>query len=279
MSKDDRILRGRLFTKSANKWAMPLLLATLFGPVLIALSMVISETAAVATVFAWIAVITVGWIPLLWGTTNVSVGDDGVLIERRGQRRFVPYSDIAEVALLDDVVLRLILHSGESVDVYTGKNELLGQKEHYLERVDLIVTRIRSQVSQAERRRRSDGRTTAAGLLRDRAFVLLRSGDHAHGSDAPYRSVPAPDASELWRTLESEGSSAMERAVAAVLLRSDAAEEVKPRLRIAAEGAVEPGLQQLVRVVAEDADDEALLDALTALEEETAAVRQNGEGA
>ncbi len=192
--------------------------------------------------------------------TRVTVGSDGVLLERNRDKRFLAFSQIADAVEVDEVVLRLILHDGEFVDVDTGKGGSL--RIGYRNRCDKLLNLIRAGIDRVEEQQ-PESANREAGALRDRAHVLLRG---AEGSKrVAYRTMPALSTDQLWEVFDNTAASAAERGAAAVLLRQQQGDEAKPRLRIASEQTVNPELRRLLRV-AVDESDEQLREALAELE-------------
>lgn len=219
--------------------------------------------------FIVLGMLALGNLPWIWvrrTSTWLTVGQDGVLITRPRTRRFVPFVDIAEVRQVQGGVLRLVLHSGELIEVFTGKDEALGLQQHYLHRLEVLVGRLRAEV-EAERAGAVLSPDDAADrALRARAHAMLHDG--TPGAQSPYRVVPAPNEDDLWCVAESKRAPAAERAAAAaLLLQQDDLKRIGERLRIATEGCVEPHLDRFMRIATEQADDETLLAALTELEE------------
>ncbi|MBI4701671.1 MAG: hypothetical protein HY744_11025 [Deltaproteobacteria bacterium] len=190
--------------------------------------------------------------------TKITAGRDGVLVDRR-KPVFVPFTDIAEALEVDDVAIRLILRSGECVDIYTGKREY-SHNPRYLRRCNEIFARIRRGVARAKSRRSEHDERRSVETLLGRAHALLRGGERAVRT--PYRRLPPPSAEELWNAIESTTAGSTERAAAAVVLRHEPAKKVAERLRAAAGETADPRLQRLLRLCAEQATPEALGEAL-----------------
>lgn len=203
---------------------------------------------------------------MLESHSKVTVGSDGVLVRRRFGDHYIPFSDIADVREVDGVAIRLTLHSGAMVDVYTAKDEQLG-KPKYVRGCESLLARIREGV-EAHRTLRADGEGERREALRDHAHRALRAREPVQR--VPYRTAPPPDPEELLRVVETEGAPTT-RAAAAVLVHQHGGREAKQRIRVASEATAHPKLKRLFRVASADAQAEALELALSEVEQEDAA--------
>ena len=194
--------------------------------------------------------------------TRVTVGDDGVFVWRRFRSYFLPFSEIADVIELDGIVMRFVLHTGESVDVYTGKDEPVAKPE-YVETCDKLLVEVRARLQAY--RDRSQGTLQVETAVRDLAYQMLRGEEEP--AKTPYRTVPAPAQEELWKVVEG-GASNRSRAAAAALLSREAGEQERPKLRVAAQSTADPRLRKFFRVAADHRDAKALREALEELEAE-----------
>lgn len=79
----------------------------------------------------------------LFGPEHIVLGADGIIVERRSGRRFVPYKDLKSIATTDDRVT-LRLNNGKKV---TAKARHLGQEER-----DIIQQRVREALALRDER-------------------------------------------------------------------------------------------------------------------------------
>jgi hypothetical protein len=81
------------------------------------------------------------------------------------------------------------------------------------------------------------------------------------GAGSDYRAARMPK-DALWATLEDPAATVEARAAAAVALSHDLDSRERERLRVAADGCAEPRVRVAASLAAEDAEEEALADAL-----------------
>ena len=79
----------------------------------------------------------------LFGPEHIVLGADGIIVEKRSGRRFVPYKDLKSIATKDDRVI-LRLRNGKKV---TAKARHLGQEEQ-----DIIQQRVREALALRDER-------------------------------------------------------------------------------------------------------------------------------
>src|SRR5262249_7972459 len=116
-------------------------------------------------------------------TAWVTVGSDGVLVRRIGERRYFPFADIRDGTEIDGEKLRLSLRSGGFYDLYTHKDQNVGQRG-YEEQCNRLLDRIRAELGRA----RDDERAQRAEAVVDRAREARHPG---------YRVAEPPSADEL----------------------------------------------------------------------------------
>jgi hypothetical protein len=208
------------------------------------------------TLVLWLAIAAV----MFEAHSKVTVGSDGVLIWRHFETHFVPFADIASVMEVDGVAIRMILHSGAVVDVYTAKEEQ-AMKPKYLRACESMLSRIRQGVERAQDQ--ASVPTDGHEALRH-AYRALRGGEPVRR--VAYRAEPAPDPWQLLRIMENDGGAPAARAAAAVLARQHGDEEVRKRIRVAEQGTVNPKLKKLFRAAMSDAEPEVVEAALVEVE-------------
>lgn len=253
--------------------------ARTFGP------MVVAATGAVAalvgalapsTVIAIIGALAFIGVILraLLERASVSVGTDGILIERYGRGRFVAFRDIVRVQSIQAdpeyvtgsrswAYLQIALSSGGNIRVAVEQPH--SKSEH--ERIaPALVQRINEAMRLADHR-------PSAGLDER---IVQRSGRTPAQWLASLRALAAPAAyrmralSEegLWRILGDPRCEASARVGALVALQSLTRGRDRERLRIAVETIAEPRLQRIMRVAAAAEEDDALLAALEEVEQQ-----------
>ncbi|MCC6522860.1 MAG: hypothetical protein IT373_09385 [Polyangiaceae bacterium] len=212
------------------------------GP-LVLVALLAAAPALAGPAMAALGALMILWIAglLLLGGIWVRVGHDGVHIRRGRRARFVPFAELADAVEVEGVVLRLVLRSGQRIDLYTAREE--NSKQAYRRRCAALHEALRAGIASARAAAEPAG-------LRERAHGLLARQGAA--SRAPYRELAPPGDDELWATLESPAAAASERAAAAVLLRQSLGGAATPRLRIVADGAAQPALRRALRIAAED---------------------------
>lgn len=210
---------------------------------------------------------------LLEAYSRVRVGQDGIVVRRRLTTHYFPFADLADAFEVDGVVLRLVLRSGQYVDLFTGKEEHAGKPE-YQKHCDEVLARVRAGIGR--HRQAADEPGADAEALHCRAYSVLR--ESVPPQKTPYREAPAPETAQLLDVAERSTEAPATRAAAAVLLSEDGDARVRQRLRIAADETVHPKLQRLLRIASDDGPPSELSDAfeeLQAAAEAEAAVTAN----
>ena len=100
---------------------------------------------------------------------------------------------------------------------------------------------------------------------RERSHIDWVKALHAATAKVSHRASPL-SLEALWRLVESPRAEPLARAAAAIALEPKLAREDRARLRIAAEATASPRLRIALDRVAEGADEEALAEALAAVE-------------
>lgn len=172
--------------------------------------------------------------------THVTVGRDGILIQRRLSKRFIPFSQVRQLTNVDDKGVRFELESGELVDLMTYHEENSGQLG-YVEKVESLRARI------------NEGLAAARASTAERQPRLANSTEEGRG----YRSASINE-EELLQRLQSPQASPEERVrIAASVAKSP---ERRLRIRAAAENTANPKVRRLLRVAADDELEEAELE-------------------
>lgn len=196
----------------------------------------------------------------------VSVGPDGILVEKRGRpARFIPWSEIAraEDELRGGVVLTL--DTGEEVrfeletdDDYRHYDPGFGAKPGGPKGVrqrDALLGRIRDAMAEV----RSDALAAELAIAGRSAAAWLQ---HLRNTLSGSHRTAAPNDDQLWRIVENGHADPSARAAAAHLLRERLDREGKGRLRVAAVAAAEPRLRICLEEVADAEEEQAAQQAL-----------------
>ncbi|MCL2450913.1 MAG: hypothetical protein FWD17_18370 [Polyangiaceae bacterium] len=196
--------------------------------------------------------------------TRVLVGADGVLLCWLGTARFIAWSRVVAIEAFAGGVA-IALDRGEWVTVRTP-----AAHERYAPEATSACERMRA----AWRASSACGGTEALAKRFSqrpsggtRAWVLAAREVNTEG--VGYRAPRIPD-EQLWRLVENPRADRDARTGAAVALARGLDEEGRRRLRVAAEGCVEPRLRSALELMSTDAaataSEEALGHALDALE-------------
>lgn len=197
--------------------------------------------------------------------TKIAAGADGIMLGWLWWKRFLRYGDILTVARFESgwgnsnrKGLAIVLQSGEQIRLPISQDA---------EAVAIVEERIQEAM---ETYRRGDAEGDAALVRRngrDLAAWINALRSLGAGSNADLRTAPLPR-ERLFRIVESPTAAAGERAAAAVALGTELDEEGRARLRSAAEATAAPKLRIAIEQAAASADEEALREALSALESE-----------
>jgi hypothetical protein len=209
------------------------------------------------------------------------VGTDGISLASMGRTRFVPYGDIADVkaamvsrsrrTVIKWWRIRIMLTTGEVVRFFVRPGRV-GVGDTYAQR-GLDAQRIAESIWEARSAAISEADAPSA-LLRASGTAparirALRALGRQREDD--YRTAPV-STEQLWQTFENTAVDPEARAGAAIALRARLDEPCRQRLRVVAAATVAPKLRVAIESAAGD-DDDALEEALTALESDVAADR------
>ena len=179
---------------------------------------------------------------------SVSIGADGVLLVRFGQRRFLSYGEL-EAASARGNVLVLEVSSGERIPLRVGP------------RAPAIAARIEeARAAFAEDLTHADALIGPAGRSLERWLRDLRTATKTRA----YRDPQTASRDALARPRQRQPSPAT-RAGAALALSAGMDPPSRARLRVAAEACAEPKLRVALTRVAEGATDAELEEALAPL--------------
>lgn len=193
---------------------------------------------------------------------KVDIGSDGIFVDLRDKKRFVPFSDIVEASVYREnamgkrfVGVALAMRSGEPMKLPIGEDQFGAG-----DRAAALSAALTEAIKAFQRNAAPDD---AALLLRGDRSVAAWANDLrriGEGANAGPRDAPI-DPDRLLRIAESPAATAEARAGAAIALRAKLDAEGKKRLRIAAESTVSPDLADALSAAAEG-DDEAVETAL-----------------
>jgi hypothetical protein len=203
---------------------------------------------------ALLGLVLVAAIAILLGPKRVVVARDGIFVTPRLslRRRFVPWRD---------VVSARSTWSGVRVELCSGALTIPMFKSALLARIEQgLATFQATEPADLATRLARRGRGREAWL---RALS---------GREGDFREAPVPD-ELLWHVVESPGTPPTARAAAALILTRDASEKNRRRLRIAAEACAEPRLRVVLDEAGKGTGEEALAEALGALDDEADAGR------
>jgi hypothetical protein len=194
----------------------------------------------------------------------VDVGTDGLLLDLRGPKRYVPFSELEGATLFRKsaggkcfVGVALALTSGAPIEIPLGEDQFGAG-----DRADVLA---RSIAAALNRYRQAGGADHAAALERGDATAaawVTKLRTIGEGANAGPRAAPVP-ADVLLRIVEDPQASAPARASAAVALAKNA--DADGRARIAAAGAATASPRLRIALEAATGDDDAAI--ATALEE------------
>jgi hypothetical protein len=256
--RDEEALRIQVAFGSMWLVLLPLFLGMCMAP-LVVLTAPRSPWAMLAAITATVIAI---FVMVARSLALVTVGSDGVLVRRIGERRFLPFADIREVTEIDGEKLRLSLRSGGFYDLYTHKEQNIG-KAGYEEKCDALLARIRAELARV---RDDEDHAHRAVAVVARAREARQPG---------YRIAEPPSADELWGVVDDAAAPPEARARAAAALRRHAGEAPRARLlRIAADTA-EPALAKAFRIAAVE-DDAEVEAAVAEVEARAAGARRSG---
>ena len=213
---------------------------------------------------------------------TVLVGADGILIKGRWSRRFIPYAQIlnihhvlpvpghmdatryycVQVLVTGDEILDLPTW-GESHTWLTPPPAAL-EKDRVGANLALTITKARDAwaAGLADQGLRED---VLARNERSGAEWLAGLRSLSAGTPGVYRAVTI-DAERLWRLLEHPCAPPSSRVAAAVVLGTANDKPARQTLRVAASAMVDPELKKAIERAADARDDDALIEALEAVE-------------
>ncbi|MBI4956390.1 MAG: hypothetical protein HY908_30515 [Myxococcales bacterium] len=200
----------------------------------------------------------------------LELGQDGVLLDTRDRRRYVPFADLADAPPYEEVTLgkvligvELVLATGERIRVPLGENVFGTDKK-----VAALSARLRAALAIYREREGGDESAFLRRGERTPDAWLARLRGLGEGANANLRTAPL-EAERLWRIVEDPSADAPVRAAAAAALGRELPQEGRARLRIVAEQTAAPKLRIALESVAAS-DDEALVAALGEVEREAA---------
>jgi len=204
---------------------------------------------------------------------RLQVGADGVLIDWRGEQRYIGFCDVSEISVYTEssggktfIGVAFALDSGENVKVPRGENQFGADAQA------AALSRDASEAFRAYQAREMHDNASALerGDRTPEAWLTRLRGLAAGANAGPREAVVTED--RLWRIVEDPSARAGVRAGAAAALAATSDGGARERLRIAASDTAEPRLRVALESAA-SGDDEALLSALADVEPEKDAKR------
>jgi hypothetical protein len=237
-------------------------LAAIAGLIVCFGGLVGTDLTVLLTVFTAAAACVVAAVP-----TAIDVGADGVMLTWFGRKTFIPIAQIASVRMETRTFNRsqststaLVLKDGRVVNLGV-ESRAAGD-----DRAETLAERIREAIDTA-----SGGSVESTALLLGRAdrsvTEWIRSLRAVGSGAAAGLRTAAIDPDHLWRVVESPAASGRDRAAAAVALAVAPHDEVKARLRVAADAVAEPKLRVVIDAAVEG-NDEVIEEALGAITRE-----------
>jgi hypothetical protein len=192
-------------------------------------------------------------------------GREGVYVDRRDDRRHIPFAAIEEVVPYVDhsggktfVGASIVLRDGERFVVPIGQDHFGGSG-----RAHQLVERMRAALAAYRSGAPVDGGEALQRAGRDARAWLSRLRRIEAGANASAREAPvAPE--RLWRVLESPSAPPETRAGAAAALAGALDDDGRRRLRVVLDDTAHPRLRVALES-ALDGDDDALAEALDEL--------------
>jgi hypothetical protein len=178
---------------------------------------------------------------------RLTVGEDGVLLERFASRRLLGYRQLASVQLVGGVGLRLIEHDGAQHHARGYGGSELAE----------VMAHIRLQIARYAENAGTAGDALARG---DRTLADWRRalGQLARGGGGFREQTMTP---EVLHRIVVDAAAPLERRVGAALALREVDPAAGPRVRLAAEGSVEARARLALEAAAEDQLDDGRLEA------------------
>jgi hypothetical protein len=250
-------------------WSMGKQLLSILVPMLLTIpaTVLLVKVAPIVLAFPFLFVCYI--FALTFAPTTVRIGTDGIVTRWLGRTRFIAHSEIDLVHAYDEVRgtkrqrgVRLQLKSGEKVTLPTGQRDIALTEAAQLER--------RIDEAREAHRRGATGGTTDVLARGDRSASEWIRYLRGVGAGAVGLRAPAIPPEVLLRVVEDSKAAPIERASAAVAAIASGDEDVKKRVRVAADTTVSPKLRVALERIASDAEetDDALVDTLDELSEE-----------
>lgn len=208
---------------------------------------------------------------MAFAPTTVRIGTDGIVTRWLGRMRFIAHSEIARADTYDDYIagkrqlgVLLTLKSHAKIRLPTGQMDI-GRVE---------AQRLAHRIEEAREANARGATTGTTDMLArgERALADWVRYLRAMGAGAVGPRVPAVPQDVLLRVVEDSKAAPLERASAAVAAVASGDDDAKKRVRIAADATASPKLRvALERISSDTAEEAALEEALTELDEERAA--------
>jgi hypothetical protein len=266
-----KIASGLLGMSLARQLALMLLPILLFIPASV---VAVALFKSAAGMLAGVALLLTYAFGMAFSPTTVRIGTDGIATRWLGRNRFIKHSDIARTETYDEHIagkqqrgVRLALQSGEEIRLATGQTDI-GKVE---------ATRLAHRIEEARSAAGTGAKGGTTDLLTRGKRTVVDWVRHLRGMGAGAvglrTSAPTPDV--LLRIVEDSRAAPIERASAAVAAIASGEDDVRRRVRIAADTTASPKLRIALERIAADTpepeEDALLAEALEELNEERGA--------
>ena len=198
----------------------------------------------------------------LW-PMKVRVGTDGVLTRWLGRSRFYPHAETRAATVYDESIamkrqhgVLVVRQNGERVRLPTGQSEIGA----------IAARQLCQRINEAAGLARSGVPGTTAVQRGERALVDWITDLRRQGAGATGHRTAATPPDVLLRLVEDSAAPAESRAGAAVVAITAGGDEARERVRLAAERSASPRLRVALTRIADEAEDEAIIEAIEAIE-------------
>lgn len=200
----------------------------------------------------------------LFGPEHIVLGADGIIVEKRSGRRFVPYKDLKSISTTDDRVT-LRLHNGKKV---SAKARHLGQEEQ-----DIIQQRVREALALRDER----SADLAAFVALDRGHRDIKAWREAlsriFGKEGGYRQAKLT-LEQIAAVLVDPVAPVERRIGAAMVLSQSGDGEAKTKIRAAIESSVNRKVRVALEAIERGDLEDAAIEEAAMLEAESASSKQ-----
>ncbi|MEQ9319997.1 MAG: hypothetical protein RIF41_12610 [Polyangiaceae bacterium] len=250
LSPSQRIATFRAFVPQGRGWRGVLEQLAIIAPFLVGMFSIGPPT-------AWVAPMFLAVFAARFWRRRVHVGSDGVRLERGVLfDRFIRHEAISSMRLehtADKNAVHVVMQVDGEKEARAGFRTQQ-QANAFIERVE------------AAGRARGEGQPMAEALARGDAAVSDWVARLRAATSVGSHRTAAVAHEHLWRLVEGPSVEPLQRAAAAIALRDHLDDSSKKRIADVAASTASPRLRLVLEQVTEDADDEAVVEALAELE-------------